>query len=66
MTAVLHQPGVAAQMTGVPPGLEYMTILDQLVVHRQVELFESESPLRCLFTVNLTEARTFAPRRFRA
>ena len=27
-------------MPGCPPGLEYLTQLDQLLVHQQVELFE--------------------------
>jgi len=26
---------------GIPPGLEYLTQIDQLLVHQQVELFES-------------------------
>jgi hypothetical protein len=25
---------------GIPPGLEYLTRIDQLLVHQQVEMFE--------------------------
>ena len=32
-----------AAVPGCPPGLEYMTQIDQLVVKQQIELLESES-----------------------
>ena len=31
-----------AVMTGVPPGLEYLSQIDQLLVHQQIELLESQ------------------------
>ena len=30
---------------GCPPGLEYLTLVDQLLVEQEVEAFESESEL---------------------
>eukprot|EP00058_Branchiostoma_floridae_P006284 XP_002591772.1 hypothetical protein BRAFLDRAFT_123522 [Branchiostoma floridae] len=45
---VTAQPGVVQQwmptpaaIPGCPPGLEYLTQIDQLLVHQQVELFEA-------------------------
>ena len=29
-----------SSIPGCPPGLEYLTLLDQLLVHQKVELFE--------------------------
>ena len=46
------QPGQAPQpqwmtkpeaIPGCPPGLEYLTQIDQLLVHQQVELFEGQT-----------------------
>jgi len=49
VAVVPGQPGVQMQwmappapIPGVPAGLEYMTQIDQLLVHQQVEIFESE------------------------
>ncbi len=52
--AAAYPPGVPGQqqqvqwmqapqaIAGCPPGLEYLTQVDQLLVHQQVELLESE------------------------
>ena len=31
--------------SGCPPGLEYLTHIDQILVHQQIEIFESKSSL---------------------
>ena len=36
-----YMPAPAA-MSGVPPGLEYLSQIDQLLINQQVELLESE------------------------
>ena len=36
-----YMPAPAA-MTGVPPGLEYLSQIDQLLVNQQIELLESK------------------------
>ena len=33
-------PAPEQTIPGCPPGLEYLTTIDQLLVHQQVELFE--------------------------
>ena len=34
-------PAPQQTVPGCPPGLEYLTQIDQLLVHQQVELFEA-------------------------
>jgi hypothetical protein len=52
---VSQQPNAAnmmpapAAIAGVPPGLEYLTTIDQLLVHQQVELWEGKIPVMVLF-----------------
>jgi len=41
-------PGIA----GVPPGLEYLTQVDQILVHQQVEIFEGLSPVSYVIASN--------------
>ena len=41
--ATMSYPGWSpppAPRTGCPPGLEYLTMVDQLLIHQQVELLE--------------------------
>ena len=35
-------PAPVETIPGCPPGLEYLTQIDQLLVHQQVELFEGK------------------------
>jgi len=35
-----------SQAPNCPPGLEYLTAIDQLLVHQKVELLESINPYR--------------------
>jgi len=49
MIAILGQPGAEMQWMaappvtpGVPPGLEYLTQIDQLIVRQHIELLEGE------------------------
>jgi hypothetical protein len=51
----LHLMPVPPPIAGIPPGLEYLTTIDQLLVHQQVELLEgtcsvSASLLKNTFT----------------
>ncbi len=41
-------------ITGCPPGLEYLTQIDQILVHQQIELIESKFKTTCtrLFYLN--------------
>ena len=39
-------PAPVETIPGCPPGLEYLTQIDQLLVHQQVELFEGKDDMR--------------------
>ena len=42
---VIWMPLPAETVPGCPLGLEYLTQIDQILVHQQIELFESELQL---------------------
>jgi len=58
---ITSQPGGAGQwmaapaaMPGVPAGLEYLSQVDQVLVHQQIELLERECPSRLLHKPSVT------------
>ncbi|XP_071839608.1 phospholipid scramblase 1-like [Apostichopus japonicus] len=53
-TAIVEQPGKGdkewmpkPQVSGCPPGLEYLTVIDQILVKQKVELFEAFTGIDC-------------------
>ncbi|XP_038061948.1 phospholipid scramblase 1-like [Patiria miniata] len=43
----MAMPQLNGGASGVPPGLEYLAQIDQLVIHQQIELFEALSGIEC-------------------
>jgi len=42
MQPVVQWMAPPAPVPGIPPGLEYLTQIDQLLVHQQIEIMESK------------------------